>query len=290
MKNNDLTVIIIAIKKYLERDVMDRDELVIPKHIAIIMDGNGRWAKKRGKIRLEGHRAGANSLEKILRHAGNIGVKYLTVYAFSTENWKRPEKEVNGLMDLFAKYLDREKKTLKKQGVKLLVTGAKENISEKLLKKIEETENYLANCENIVFNIAFNYGGRREIVDAVNKVLETKLLNETSGVASEQFNNENNGLNVTEKVVNGFANKKENLKITEEEFSKFMYRPEIPDPELVIRTSGEFRISNFLLWEVAYSEFYITDVYWPDFDEKELDKAILSFNKRDRRYGGLNVK
>lgn len=266
---------------------MNKDELVIPKHIAIIMDGNGRWAKKRGKIRLEGHRAGANSLEKILRHAGNIGVKYLTVYAFSTENWKRPEKEVNGLMDLFAKYLDKEKKNLKKQGVKLLITGSRENISQKLLKKIEETENYLADCENIVFNIAFNYGGRREIVDAVNKVLQSKIL------ASEQFNNENNGLNVTKKVVNGFVNKKENLenvKITEEEFSKYMYRPEIPDPELVIRTSGEFRISNFLLWEIAYSEFYITDVYWPDFDEKELDKAILSFNKRNRRYGGLNVK
>jgi len=266
---------------------MNKDELVIPKHIAIIMDGNGRWAKKRGKIRLEGHRAGANSLEKILRHAGNIGVKYLTVYAFSTENWKRPEKEVNGLMDLFAKYLDKEKKNLKKQGVKLLITGSKENISQKLLKKIEETENYLADCENIVFNIAFNYGGRREIVDAVNKVLQSKIL------ASEQFNNENNGLNVTKKVVNGFVNKKENLenvKITEEEFSKYMYRPEIPDPELIIRTSGEFRISNFLLWEISYSEFYITDVYWPDFDEKELDKAILSFNKRNRRYGGLNVK
>ena len=266
---------------------MNRDELVIPKHIAIIMDGNGRWAKKRGKMRLEGHRAGANSLEKILRHAGNIGVKYLTVYAFSTENWKRPEKEVNGLMDLFAKYLDKEKKTLKKQGVKLLVTGAKENISQKLTKKIEETENYLADCENIVFNIAFNYGGRREIVDAVNKVLQSKIL------ASEQFNNENNRLNITEKIVNGFVDKKENLenlKITEEDFSKFMYRPEIPDPELVIRTSGEFRISNFLLWEIAYSEFYITDVFWPDFDENELDKAILSFNKRDRRYGGLNVK
>ena len=266
---------------------MNRDELVIPKHIAIIMDGNGRWAKKRGKMRLEGHRAGANSLEKILRHAGNIGVKYLTVYAFSTENWKRPEKEVNGLMDLFAKYLDKEKKTLKKQGVKLLVTGAKENISQKLTKKIEETENYLADCENIVFNIAFNYGGRREIIDAVNKVLQSKIL------ASEQFNNENNRLNITEKIVNGFVDKKENLenlKITEEDFSKFMYRPEIPDPELVIRTSGEFRISNFLLWEIAYSEFYITDVFWPDFDENELDKAILSFNKRDRRYGGLNVK
>ena len=289
---------------------MEKENLVIPKHIAIIMDGNGRWAKKRGKVRLEGHRAGANSLEKILRHAGKIGVKYLTVYAFSTENWKRPEKEVNGLMDLFARYLDRERKTLKEQGVKLLVTGAKENISEKLLKKIKETEEYLADCENIVFNIAFNYGGRREIVDAVNKILCEKNLDKNV-MADETLNENklNNGSNMTEKIVNGFVEnlkkedegiqiieKKEEISenkifnITEEEFSKYMYRPEIPDPELVIRTSGEFRISNFLLWEVAYSEFYITDVYWPDFDEKELDKAILSFNKRDRRYGGLNAK
>ena len=151
----------------------------------------------------------------------------------------------------------------------------------------------MADCDKIVFNIAFNYGGRREITDAVNKVLETKFLSESNITAKEQFNNENNSLNVTEKAVNGFVDKEEsleNIKITEEEFSKFMYRPEIPDPELVIRTSGEFRISNFLLWEVAYSEFYITDVYWPDFNEEELDKAILSFNKRDRRYGGLNVK
>ena len=238
---------------------MDRDKLAIPKHIAIIMDGNGRWAKEHGKIRLEGHRAGAASLEKILRYAGEIGVKYLTVYAFSTENWKRPQKEVNGLMDLFGKYLDKEKKNLKKQGVKLVVTGEKENISPKLLKKIEDTQKFLENCEKITFNIAFNYGGRREIVSAVNKILSE---------------------NETKKIE----------KITEEEFSKYMYRPEIPDPELVIRTSGEFRISNFLLWEIAYSEFYITDVFWPDFDENELDKAILSFNKRDRRYGGLNVK
>jgi len=271
---------------------MDRDELVIPRHIAIIMDGNGRWAKERGKIRLEGHRAGASSLERILKYAGNIGVEYLTVYAFSTENWKRPQKEVNGLMDLFAKYLDKEKKNLKKQGVKLLVTGAKENISQKLLKKIEETENYLADCENIVFNIAFNYGGRREIVDAVNKVLETKLLDQSSEIIEEKFNNENNGLNVTKKVVNGFVDKKkssENIKITEEEFSKFMYRPEIPDPELVIRTSGEFRISNFLLWEIAYSEFYITDVYWPDFNEEELDKAICTFPFMDIFKGKCDV-
>lgn len=245
------------------------ENIVIPKHIAIIMDGNGRWAKEKGKIRLEGHRAGANALENILECCGKIGVKYLTVYAFSTENWKRPKMEVEGLMNLFSRYLDNKKKELKKQGVKLLVTGAKENISEKLLKKIEETENYLSDCENIVFNIAFNYGGRREIVDAVNKVLEKNQVAE-------------NGSFVEEKA--------ENFKITEEEFSKYMYRPEIPDPELVIRTSGEFRISNFLLWEIAYSEFYITDTYWPDFDEKELEKAILSFNKRDRRYGGLNAK
>lgn len=250
------------------------ENIVIPKHIAIIMDGNGRWAKEKGKIRLEGHRAGANALENILECCGKIGVKYLTVYAFSTENWKRPKMEVEGLMNLFSRYLDNKKKELKKQGVKLLVTGAKENVSQKLLKKIEETENYLSDCENIVFNIAFNYGGRREIVDAVNKVLEKKFL--------EQNQVAENG---------GFVERKaENFKITEEEFSKYMYRPEIPDPELVIRTSGEFRISNFLLWEIAYSEFYITDKYWPDFDEKELEKAILSFNKRDRRYGGLNAK
>lgn len=250
------------------------ENIVIPKHIAIIMDGNGRWAKEKGKIRLEGHRAGANALENILECCGKIGVKYLTVYAFSTENWKRPKMEVEGLMNLFSRYLDNKKKELKKQGVKLLVTGAKENVSEKLLRKIEETENYLSDCENIVFNIAFNYGGRREIVDAVSKVLEKKFL--------EQNQVAENGSFVEEKA--------ENFKITEEEFSKYMYRPEIPDPELVIRTSGEFRISNFLLWEIAYSEFYITDTYWPDFDEKELEKAILSFNKRDRRYGGLNAK
>lgn len=236
-------------------------DLIIPKHVAIIMDGNGRWAKEKGKIRLEGHRAGAKNVEKTLNYCVKKGIKYLTVYAFSTENWKRPEAEVKGLMELFGKYLDNEKKSLKKQGIKLVVSGSKENISEKLLKKIEETENYLKDCENLVFNIAFNYGGQKEIVDAVNKLIEYKIKND-----------------------------KLDEKVTEEQFSQYMYRPEIPNPELVIRTSGEFRISNFLLWEIAYSEFYITDVYWPDFNDVEFDKAILSFNKRDRRYGGLNVK
>ncbi len=230
-------------------------ELKVPRHIAIIMDGNGRWAKEKGKYRLEGHRAGAENLEKILEESIKLGVKYLTVYAFSTENWKRPEKEVKGLMDLFSRFLDSKRKVLKKQGIKLLVTGSDEGVPPSLLKKIVEIEKFLENEERIVFNIAFNYGGRKEITDAVNRIIS--------------------------------EGKKT---VTEEELGRYMYRPEIPDPELVIRTSGEFRVSNFLLWEIAYSEFYITDVYWPDFNEDEYRKAILSFNKRDRRYGGLNVK
>ncbi|MBP9875948.1 MAG: isoprenyl transferase [Leptotrichiaceae bacterium] len=232
-------------------------ETSIPKHIAIIMDGNGRWAKEKGKLRVEGHKKGAENIEKIIDYSIKLGVKYLTVYAFSTENWKRPEAEVKALMKLFAKYLDDKKEELKKQGVKLLVTGTEENIPNKLLKKIRNTEEYLSDCNQITFNIAFNYGGRKEIVDGINKILK-----------------ENRG----------------NEEINEEEFKKYMYRPEIPDPELVIRTSGEFRVSNFLLWEIAYSEFYVTNVYWPDFDEREYDLAIASYNKRDRRFGGVNVK
>ena len=232
-------------------------ETSIPKHVAIIMDGNGRWAKEKGKLRVEGHKKGAENIEKIIDYSIKLGVKYLTVYAFSTENWKRPEAEVKALMKLFAKYLDDKKEELRKQGVKLLVTGTEENIPNKLLKKIRDTEEYLSDCDQITFNIAFNYGGRKEIVDGINKILK-----------------ENRG----------------NKEINEEEFKKYMYRPEIPDPELVIRTSGEFRVSNFLLWEIAYSEFYVTNVYWPDFDEREYDLAIASYNKRDRRFGGVNVK
>ena len=232
-------------------------ETSIPKHIAIIMDGNGRWAKEKGKLRVEGHKKGAENIEKIIDYSIKLGVKYLTVYAFSTENWKRPEVEVKALMKLFAKYLEDKKEELKKQGVKLLVTGTEENIPNKLLKKIRDTEEYLSDCNQITFNIAFNYGGRKEIVDGINKIIKEN---------------------------------RENKEINEEEFKKYMYRPEIPDPELVIRTSGEFRVSSFLLWEIAYSEFYVTNVYWPDFDEREYDLAIASYNKRDRRFGGVNVK
>ena len=232
-------------------------ETNIKKNIEIIIDGNGRWEKEKGKIRIEGHKKGAENIEKIIDYSIKLGVKYLTVYAFSTENWKRPEVEVKALMKLFAKYLEDKKEELKKQGVKLLVTGTEENIPNKLLKKIRDTEEYLSDCNQITFNIAFNYGGRKEIVDGINKIIKEN---------------------------------RENKEINEEEFKKYMYRPEIPDPELVIRTSGEFRVSNFLLWEIAYSEFYVTNVYWPDFDEREYDLAIASYNKRDRRFGGVNVK
>lgn len=223
--------------------------LNIPKHIAIIMDGNGRWAKVKNRPRVFGHKAGADTLRKIVKYCGNIGVEYLTVYAFSTENWKRSQEEVSALMTLFKTYINSERKILLENKVRFMVSGRKEGVSKNLLDAIEKLENETSKDYKMTLNIAFNYGGRAEIIDAIKKARE---LDE---------------------------------EITEENFSKFLYN-DIPDPELIIRTSGEFRISNFLLWQLAYSEIYITDVYWPDFNEEELDKAIYSYNKRERRFGG----
>ncbi|WP_319203624.1 isoprenyl transferase [uncultured Ilyobacter sp.] len=231
---------------------MSGSEKKIPNHIAIIMDGNGRWAKKRALPRTMGHRAGAKALKKILTHAGELGIKYLTVYAFSTENWKRPQKEVDTLMKLFKEYLKSEKNTMMKNGVRLMVSGKKDGVNKELLEEIEKTEKLTKDNDRITLNIAFNYGGRSEIVDAVNKVIKDGLT-----------------------------------EVTEESFAKYMYS-DIPDPELLIRTSGEIRISNFLLWQIAYTEIYITDLAWPDFDEKELEKALNTYMKRERRFGGLN--
>lgn len=226
-------------------------ELKIPDHIAIIMDGNGRWAKQKGMPRTYGHKAGADTLRKILSYSGEIGVKYLTVYAFSTENWKRAKEEVDTLMFLFKAYLKSEKKTLMKNNVRFLVSGREEGVSKDLLKEIKKLEEETKDNTGITLNIAFNYGGRSEIVDAINKMIE---------------NNETN--------------------ITEETVGKYLYT-KIPDPELVIRTSGEMRISNFLLWQIAYSEIYVTESYWPDFNKEELIKAIENYSKRDRRFGGV---
>ena len=226
-------------------------ESKIPNHIAIIMDGNGRWAEKRGLPRTLGHKEGANALRKIITYAGKIGVKYLTVYAFSTENWKRSKDEVDALMFLFKTYLKNEEKRIMKNNVRFLVSGRKDDVSPSLLEAIKKLEDKSKNNTGLTLNIAFNYGGRAEIVDAVNSILKSGIDN-----------------------------------LAEEDFSKYLYN-NIPDPELLVRTSGELRISNFLLWQIAYSEIYITDALWPDFDEKELDKAIESYNGRDRRFGGV---
>ncbi|MGL4999756.1 MAG: isoprenyl transferase [Cetobacterium sp.] len=228
--------------------------LLVPKHIAIIMDGNGRWAKSKNMPRTYGHKAGADTLRKILTSCGELGVEYLTVYAFSTENWKRAKEEVDALMFLFKTYLKNEKKVLMKKNVKFIVSGRKEGVSVGLLNEIKKLEDATSGNTGITLNIAFNYGGRSELVDAIKKIVE-----------------------------NGEKD------ITESTVEKYLYN-HLPDPELLIRTSGEIRISNFLLWQIAYSEIYITDTHWPDFNEAELLKAIESYQKRDRRFGGVNVK
>jgi undecaprenyl diphosphate synthase len=230
------------------------ENIQIPNHVAIIMDGNGRWAKRRGLPRSFGHKAGAKTLRKIVEYASKCGIKYLTVYAFSTENWKRTKEEVDGLMFLFKGYLKSEKKVFIKNNIKFLVSGRTENISETLLKEIKDLENVTSQNTGIVLNLAFNYGGRAEIIDAINNAI----------AAGEK-------------------------KLDEKNFEKYLYR-NIPDPELLIRTSGEMRISNFLLWQIAYSEIYVTDVLWPDFNEQEFEKAIIDYNQRERRFGGVDVK
>lgn len=225
--------------------------LRVPSHIAIIMDGNGRWAKKRGMPRTYGHKAGADTLRKILTYCGELGVKYLTVYAFSTENWKRAKEEVDALMFLFKTYLKNEKKLLMKNNVKFLVSGRTEGVSQDLLTEINRLEEATKGNTGITLNIAFNYGGRAELVDAIKEII-----------------------------------KHDEKEITEEIVEKYLYN-QLPDPELLIRTSGEMRISNFLLWQIAYSEIYVTETYWPDFDRDELIKAIESYQKRERRFGGV---
>ncbi len=222
------------------------EERVLPNHIAIILDGNGRWAKKRGMPRTFGHAAGADNLDALARYCNKIGLKHLTVYAFSTENWSRPQTEVDFLMKLLEKHFFRILKNL--DNIKIRVIGEKKNLSERLLNIINEIEKKTANFTGLELNIAFNYGSRDEIIHAVKEMVDNKE------------------------------------EITKENLSKHLYTGDV---DLLIRTSGEERISNFLLWQIFYSELYFTDTYFPDFNEKELEKAIDAFNKRDRRYGGV---
>lgn len=230
----------------------------IPEHIAIIMDGNGRWAKKRGLPRTAGHRAGVETLKKIVKFCGEIKVKYLTVYAFSTENWKRPKEEVSALMNLMVEYIKKEIKTLKDNGVKINPIGDIECLEKPLRESIEFAINETKENNTLILNVALNYGGRAEIAKAAREI--------ASGVEKGLLKLDD---------------------INESTISNHLYTKNQPDPDLVIRPSGEMRLSNFLLWQLAYSEIWVTDVMWPDFKPKYLIKAIYDFQNRNRRFGGI---
>ena len=229
-----------------------------PEHIAIIMDGNGRWAKKRGLPRTAGHAAGAETFRRIATYCRSIGVKYLTVYAFSTENWKRSRDEVESIMALFEKYLHEAIDEMEQDHIRLKVLGDLSRISPELRALIERTAEISTHYDGFQANVCINYGGRDEIVHAARRF-----------------------------AAQCAAGEKKPEELTEEAFGGLLYTAGIPDPELIIRPSGEERISNFLLWQSAYSEYYFTDVLWPDFDERELDRAIAAYQKRDRRFGGV---
>ena len=235
-------------------------EQKMPNHVAIIMDGNGRWAQKRGLKRTKGHQKGAEVLKKISEYVYDKEIKVLSVFAFSTENWKRDKEEVDYLMDLFLKAFKDNFDAVKKKGVKVVFSGLKDKLSDKVVKAMEKMSEETKNNNNGVFNICLNYGGQDEIVNASKKISEDVL---------------NGNLSIND--------------INKDSFGKYLFN-DLPPIDLLIRTSGEYRISNFMLWQMAYAELYFTDVLWPDFDEKQMDKAIEVFNNRDRRFGGVKKK
>jgi undecaprenyl diphosphate synthase len=228
--------------------------LSVPRHVAIIMDGNGRWAKARGLPRLAGHRAGTENLRPILEASVEFGIEILTIWAFSTENWSRPESEVRGLLGILQRMIRRELKELHKQGVRLRHIGRLDRLPPALQEQVREAIELTRGNERIILNVAFDYGGRAEIVQAVRRIVQ-------AGIPADQ--------------------------VDEELLSRYMYTAGQPDPDLIIRTSGEMRTSGFMLWQSAYTEYYVTETFWPDFDREELRRALLAFRQRDRRYGGI---
>lgn len=228
-------------------------ERSLPQHIAIIMDGNGRWAKKRGLPRSAGHAAGAKTFKQIARYCNRIGIKYLTVYAFSTENWKRPETEVKGIMDLFRSYL-KDVDNFKGENIRLEFIGDREPLADDIKKLMEHAEEESANATGLHLNMAINYGGRDEIVHAVKAIIK-------EGISADE--------------------------ITEDTVASHLYTSGQPDPDFIIRPSGEYRLSNYLIWQSAYAEYWFSDVLWPDFKPKHLDKALEDFSNRNRRFGGV---
>jgi undecaprenyl diphosphate synthase len=242
----------------------EEDELVrlidfdrLPLHVAVIMDGNGRWAKERNLPRIEGHRAGSKSVREVVETSARLGIRYLTLYAFSKENWKRPRTEVNTLWRLLEEYLKREDKTLVKNRIRLQVIGQVEALPDPAQRELERVMELTKNNDRLTVIAALNYGGRAEIVDAVKKL-----------VSSNDHSIEN---------------------LDEDMFSNYLYTAGIPDPDLLIRTSGEVRISNFLLWQIAYAEIWISPLFWPDFKRKDFFQAVLDYQTRERRFGDIQA-
>jgi len=231
---------------------IELDETKLPQHVGIIMDGNGRWAKKRGLPRVFGHRAGVNTVKKIVETAAKIGVKCLSLYAFSTENWRRPKNEIQILFNLLRQFIKKEEKNLIKNNIKLFISGDISKIDKKTAEALQNLISKLKNNTGLIVNLCLNYGGRQEIVSAVNKII-------SSGIKS----------------------------VDEKKFEEFLYTKDLPELDLLIRTSGELRISNFMLWQVAYAELYFTKTLWPDFTPKEFVLAIKEFQLRERRFGAV---
>ena len=241
----------------MDQSVQPEQTIDIPTHVAIIMDGNGRWANARGLDRLEGHEAGTENIRRILRHAASRGVKYLTIWAFSTENWRRPEEEVSGLMEILGRALISETEELHRQGAQLRHIGDLTALAPQLQEAVKEAIRLTSDNDRIVLTIAFNYGGRQELIHAAKRMI-------AEGVDPES--------------------------ITEETFGNYLYMPELPDPDLIIRTSGEYRLSNFLLWQGAYSELFFSPEYWPDFSEADFDDALNNYTHRERRFGATSAQ
>ncbi|TET50430.1 MAG: isoprenyl transferase [Anaerolineales bacterium] len=224
----------------------------MPRHVAIIMDGNGRWAQARGLPRAAGHRAGTDNLRRVLRAAVRAGVEILTIYAFSTENWRRPEVEVKVLLSILEGVIDKELRELHEEGVQLRHVGRLERIPKSLQKKVKQAIELTKGNARLILNVAFDYGGRAELVEAIRRII-------ADGVPAEQ--------------------------VDESTVSRYLYTAGLPDPDLIVRTSGEMRVSNFLIWQGAYAEYYVTPTLWPDFDEAELHKALEAYDQRERRFG-----
>jgi len=231
-------------------------ERTVPAHVAIIMDGNGRWAQKRHLPRIMGHRAGVQTVESIVRSASEKGISFLSLYAFSSENWKRPIDEINGLISLFRIYFKSKAEELRENDVRIRFAGRRQYFPSDLIDIMGQAEETTRYCNKMQLILCLNYGGRQEIIDAIERILSDT----SSG---------------------------KDMNISEDTFRDYLYLPDVPDPDLIIRTSGELRLSNFWLWQSSYSEFYFTDVLWPDFNEDEFDRALGSYNKRNRRYGSV---